>query len=162
MTTTRTTFSKPKDSDYKELYDLKTNDQVRKYLGGAKPEDEFKKNFKEILSAKKPEAYWIVREKATELFIGLLSITDHHDKEYYEVSYELHPNIWGKGYGTEVTQRAIQYAFEELNLDKIIAETQKKNKASIRVLEKVGMKFEKEIERFHEIQVIYGIQKTIA
>ena len=75
--------------------------------------------------------------------------------------YEINPNFWGKGYATEVVQRVIQYAFDELKLDKIIAETQKKNQASIRVLEKLGMTFEREVKRHNEIQVIYGIQSKL-
>lgn len=162
METIRTTFSKPKESDFNDLLELKTNDQVRKYLGGVISEADFKEIFEKILFAESPETYWVVRDKTNKLLVALISITHHHDKEYYEVSYELNPDFWRKGYGTEVIQRAIQYAFEELNLDKIIAETQKKNIASIKVLENVGMKFEKEFERYHEIQVIYGIQNKIA
>ena len=77
-----------------------------------------------------------------------------------EVSYELNPIFWGKGYATEIVERSIQYAFEELNLKKIIVETQKNNKASIRVLEKLDMIFEKEVKRHDETQVIYSIQNT--
>ena len=160
MQTKRTTFSIPRQSDYQDLLKLKSNEQARKYLGGAVSEANFKFSFENIISVNKPEIYWIVRDKKNQLLVGLLSITKHTDNEYFEVSYELNPIFWGKGYATEVVERSIQYAFEELNLKKIIAETQKNNKASIRVLEKLDMIFEKEVKRHNETQVIYSIQNT--
>lgn len=161
METKRTIFSIPSETDYQEILKLKTSVQVRKYLGGPVSEANFKDIFEQIISANKPEIYWVARDKNSNNLVGLLSITEHPNNEHLEVSYEINPNFWGKGYATEVVQRVIQYAFDELKLDKIIAETQKKNQASIRVLEKLGMTFEREVKRHNEIQVIYGIQSKL-
>ena len=122
-------------------------------------EAELPQKFKEILNAQEPDLYWIVREKQTNAFIGLISITQHHDKVHYEVSYELEPKFWGKGYGTEIVTAAVRYGFDVLGLQEIYAETQKKNAASTKLLEKIGMKAVTEVERYGEIQVIYSLQK---
>lgn len=161
METTRTIFSIPSQNDYQEILKLKTSVQVRKYLGGPASEADFKSSFKKIISVNKPEIYWVARDKNANNLVGLISITEHPNNEHLEVSYEINPNFWGKGYATEVVQRVIKYAFDELKLDKIIAETQKKNKASIKVLEKLGMTFESEVTRHNETQVIYGIQSKL-
>lgn len=156
METSRTIFSKPNAADYQDLFKLHSDEEVRKYLGGTVTKDEFDKKFKDFSTAELPEAYWVVREKETKSFIGLVCITRHHDQKHFEVSYELSPHFWSKGYGTEVVQQAIVYAFDELGLDELYAETQKKNTNSVRILEKTGMQFVSEIERFGEQQVIYS------
>ena len=57
MESTRTIFLNPKESDYKDLLELKTNNEVRKYLGGVISEVDIKRSFEKILSAKKTETY---------------------------------------------------------------------------------------------------------
>ncbi|HBP5862669.1 TPA: N-acetyltransferase [Pseudomonas aeruginosa] len=59
------------------------------------------------------------------------------------------------GYATEALTLTLQYASDTLALKRVIAETQSKNDASIRLLNRVGMKFEREIMRFCEAQSIY-------
>lgn len=101
--------------------------------------------------------YWVVREKHTDNFIGLVSLDLHHDGHYLEISYQFLPNWWGKGYATEVVQLIITFALNELNLSKIVAETQTANMSSCRLLEKLGMKLERTVSRFGNEQAIYSI-----
>ncbi|MBU0661138.1 GNAT family N-acetyltransferase [Patescibacteria group bacterium] len=159
MQTKRATFSKPSLADYDDLLALHTNELVREYLGGTLTKDEFDQKFKDFLSAELPECYWVVRETGSDKLIGLISISKYHDKEKFEISYELHPDFWGKGYGTEIVQKAVSYALDELKLKELYAETQKKNLKSMKLLEKIGFKFMGEVERFGEDQVIYLIKK---
>ena len=63
----------------------------------------------------------------------------------------------GYGYGEEVIKRIINYAFEELKLTRIVAETQSANKASCKLLKKIGMKLEQSVERFGAEQYIFSI-----
>lgn len=52
----------------------------------------------------------------------------------------------------------MDYAFNTLKLTEIVAETQTSNRASCRLLEKLGMKFRETIQRFGEEQSIYCIK----
>jgi RimJ/RimL family protein N-acetyltransferase len=45
---------------------------------------------------------------------------------------------WGKGYGSEVVALRTRYAFEQLNLEKVMTEAFTENRGSIRALEKAG------------------------
>ena len=49
--------------------------------------------------------------------------------------------FWGKGYATEAAIACIQYGFSMLNLQQIVGRALPGNLASIRVLEKSGMKY---------------------
>jgi len=85
----------------------------------------------------------------------LVNLEEHHDGVDTEISYQLLPEFWVKGYATEAVQAIITYPLSELGLPRIIAETQIANIASCRLLKRVGVQQLKFIERFGAKQVIY-------
>jgi ribosomal-protein-alanine N-acetyltransferase len=148
-----------KKSDYVDIKSLYGNEKVRNYLGGIRSDNSIKEVFADMLNSGNDSYYWVVREKHTNNFIGLVSLDPHHDGVYLELSYQFLPECWGKGYATEVVRLLINYALNELKLSKVIAETQTANKSSCRLLERNGMKFERTITRFGAEQAIYSIHK---
>ena len=58
------------------------------------------------------------------------------------IGYILNKHFWGKGYATETAKALTEYGFRELGLHRVYATCDPDNDASIRVLEKVGMKLE--------------------
>jgi len=154
METARTIFSQPNNEDYEDLLNLYTNKLSRKYLGGPVTKTKFDEKFVGFFDTKS-EYYWVVRQKDTNQFIGMTYLTIYHDRENYEISYQLNPEFWGKGYGVETVQKTIDYAFKELKIKRLYAETQKKNLKSIKLLEKLGFELLQEEQRHGEIQSIY-------
>jgi ribosomal-protein-alanine N-acetyltransferase len=67
----------------------------------------------------------------------------------------------GNGYATEVIREIIHYAFNRLDLPKVVAETQIANKPSRSLLERVGMKLETTVRRYGAEQAIYSIERNI-
>jgi len=55
-----------------------------------------------------------------------------------EVGYLLHPDYWRRGLGQEALQALIQYGFEQRGLDKITADVDPNNAASLAMLKKLG------------------------
>jgi [ribosomal protein S5]-alanine N-acetyltransferase len=145
-------------SDYEDVKTLYVNPEVRKYLGGIPTEDSIKGTFKEMVNPAYTSYYWGVREKNTNKFVGLVSLDRHHDGDDFEVSYQLLPEWWGAGYGTEMVKKVLQFAFNELNFSKVVAETQSKNTFSCKLLERLGMEVERTTIRFGEEQFIYSIR----
>ncbi|HMG92802.1 MAG TPA: GNAT family N-acetyltransferase [Chryseolinea sp.] len=76
-----------------------------------------------------------------------------------DLGFRLHKKFWNKGYATEASLRCLEFGFKELKLDKIIGRAMQENKASINVLRKIGMTFEKEFEAQGGICVQYCINK---
>lgn len=59
-----------------------------------------------------------------------------------ELGYELEPREWNNGYGTEAATAMLKFAFEQLRLHRVSARVNANNSASIRLLEKLGMRQE--------------------
>lgn len=70
-----------------------------------------------------------------------------------EIGYTLHPDYWGFGLATEATRALLDAGFNELGLQRIIAHCDQRNKASARVMERLGMRRE---GAFRASKVIHG------
>lgn len=86
-------------------------------------------------------------------YIGSVSLTDYYDGVSTEISYGLLPEFWGEGYAYE----AVRWVVENTMIDKLIAETQLANLASIKLLKKLNFTQVRQIERFGQQQVIYQL-----
>ena len=85
---------------------------------------------------------WTIAVKTGEK-IGMAGLTDSTDRfKIGEIYYKINPVYWNKGYGTEVSKGLIRFGFESLKLHRVEAGVATENKASVRVLEKSGMKRE--------------------
>jgi RimJ/RimL family protein N-acetyltransferase len=62
-----------------------------------------------------------------------------------EIGWMLTPSAWGQGYGTEAGRAVRDEAFERLELESIVAVHHPENSASRRVMEKLGMVFERDV-----------------
>jgi len=56
-----------------------------------------------------------------------------------EVGYFFKRSAWGRGYATEVCKRLLQFAFQEVSLNEVVASVDEDNVASKKVLEKSGL-----------------------
>lgn len=59
-----------------------------------------------------------------------------------EIGYVLHPDYWGEGFALEAAHVLIHAGFVDLGLQRIIATCDQRNKASARVMERLGMRRE--------------------
>lgn len=148
------------ESDSVDVKKIFVNKEVRKFLGGIRQDDAIEAGLDEMLNSSDNSFYWVVREKHTDEFIGLISLDPHHDGDYLEISYQLLPHWWGAGYATEVVQMIITFALHELKLPIVVAETQTANTSSCKLLEKLGMELERTISRFGAEQAIYCIRTS--
>lgn len=89
---------------------------------------------------------WAVIERGNSELIGYCGISKEQidNVARWEIGYRLAPQFWGLGLATEAASAAIQYGFEQLGLPYIMGVAERKNRASVRVLQKLGMKYQKE------------------
>ena len=82
-------------------------------------------------------------EREAERFVGevMLRLTSEVSRQG-EIGWSIHPDVQGRGYATEAAREMLRLGFEELGLHRIVAECDPRNEASIRVMEKLGMRRE--------------------
>ncbi|AFY36179.1 GNAT family N-acetyltransferase [Calothrix sp. PCC 7507] len=97
---------------------------------------------------------WAVIFKENNQLIGYCGIAieqiDHVNER--EIGYRLDPEFWGKGLASEAALATIQYGFEQLKFPYILGIVEQANTASIRVLEKLGMRYQKRTI-FHGVEM---------
>ncbi len=69
------------------------------------------------------------------------------------------PEYWGNNLATEAAQAMLQFGFQYLGFDEIIASAAAPNAASFRVMEKTGMKFLKRENKNGLDTIFYSIAK---
>lgn len=87
-------------------------------------------------------AFAIVENRSGELIgAGELFIRSSSHREG-EIGYVIHPRYWGSGYATEAANILFNFGFSTLKLHRIFATCDPRNKASEKVLKKMGMTLE--------------------
>lgn len=71
-----------------------------------------------------------------------------------DVGWSLHPDYHGHGYATEAARVVLAYAFETRNLHRVTAGCEARNSASIRLMERLGMRRE---AHFQQSQYADGV-----
>ncbi|MCG8606895.1 GNAT family N-acetyltransferase [bacterium] len=75
--------------------------------------------------------------------IGFTGYRHFYDPPELQLLYGLLPEHFGKGYATHFARIMIRYGFETLGFGAIVACADNPNTASIRVMEKAGMQFDR-------------------
>ena len=74
-------------------------------------------------------------------FIGWCGLKARPERKEIDLGYRFIKKAWGRGYATEAAYACLKYGFEKLDLERIVGRAMPQNTASLRVLEKCGMKF---------------------
>lgn len=87
-------------------------------------------------------SFYAVIHKRSGKFLGVCGplIETINGKRHMGVAYIFSKTCWGNGYATEATQACLDYAFNTLGVQEVIAEIRPENKKSRRVAERLGMK----------------------
>ncbi|KFN03748.1 N-acetyltransferase [Bacillus clarus] len=90
-------------------------------------------------------------EKSSQKVIGYCGLgPSDFEPTSTELYYALSHNSWGKGFATEATSALLQYAFDVIGVESIIASVFPENKKSIHVLEKLGFVFKEEVQNLEK------------
>ena len=116
---------------------------------------------------KKDEALnFAITLKTDKNLIGGIELRLDPENENGELGYWIGKPYWGCGYATEAAKAVVAYSFEVLKLNRIHAKHFKRNPASGRVLEKIGMRYEgclrehiKKWDNFEDL-IGYGMLKA--
>jgi RimJ/RimL family protein N-acetyltransferase len=83
---------------------------------------------------------WAIERKADGRVLGSITLMLEQGQPRAEIGYILGREYWGQGYAGEAQRRAIDYAFDDLGLHRLEADTHPDNAGSTRSLERLGFR----------------------
>jgi [ribosomal protein S5]-alanine N-acetyltransferase len=83
-----------------------------------------------------------VELKDSKESIGISGLVKRDTLAEPDVGFAFLPKYWLKGYAVETAQAVLNYARDELKIKRVLGITSPKNVGSVRVLEKIGLKFD--------------------
>jgi len=87
---------------------------------------------------------WVVEDRGTGTILGDCGLKQLEDGPEIEVGYRFgKPPHWGRGYASEAAGASVQHGFVTLGLPRIVGVVEPPNIASHRVLEKIGLQFQR-------------------
>ena len=89
--------------------------------------------------------FYLVELKATGVKTGMCGLVKREGLDDVDIGFALLPQYENKGYAYESSMAVIQYAKNKLKINKLAAITMPSNLTSVKLLEKLGMKFDKKI-----------------
>ncbi len=133
--------------DARDMFSYSRLDEVTRYLlWDAHPNEEYTQSYVAYLQERYAAGDFYdfaVVLKETDAMIGTVGFTSFDlPNRSAEVGYVISPYHQGKGYATEALKRLIAFGFDDLGLSRISAVCMKGNTASLRVMEKCGLKRE--------------------
>lgn len=108
-------------------------DQARDYI-----ESRFTKSYRD-----NGFGMFLVESKEDGTPLGICGLVSRETLPHPDIGFAFLPEYWSKGYAREAAEAALEHAKEVLGIDHVLAITTKDNDSSGRLLERIGLKFEK-------------------
>lgn len=152
--------------DLNELWDFHCNpENVRYYQNPPTTFDEVREELEWDLKWYKNNddlGTWAIVHKETGKLVGICSLLPWtvDGIEEIEMAYILAEECRGQGLGTELSRGVIKYGFDKVKLPRIISLIEPENMLSRHVVEKAGMRLEKEGRDETGPFLVYGISRV--
>jgi len=103
--------------------------------------------------------YALYQQPNADKLIGFCGFRPFEETDEVELLYGVLPDYWGLGLVTEAARSALEHAFHDCHLERIVAATDTPNQRSVRVMQRLGMSFDDRRE-FHGLDtVFYSLQR---
>jgi RimJ/RimL family protein N-acetyltransferase len=155
LETARVRLRQYEAADFERMLELDSDPEVMRYLTGGRPStlEEVRAGTERMLLYQRKYddrlGAFLAELQETGEIIGWFHLRPDRarldDTQELELGYRLKRQFWGRGYATEVSRALVRKAFEELGAQRVFAQALATNLASRRVMEKVGLHFEREL-----------------
>jgi len=102
--------------------------------------------------------YWVVRLKETGESIGVITFIKRDYLDHYDLGFAFLPEYSGKGYAFEAACVILENVKEDKAHEYILATTIRDNFSSIKLVEKLGLKFERSFENNGESLLLFSMK----
>ncbi|MCJ2376385.1 GNAT family N-acetyltransferase [Vibrio sp. ZSDZ34] len=147
METSRLILRQWKKDDLRPYAKLCSDPHVMRYFLTTLSQEESYQQANKIqrLISEKGWGFWALELKSTGQFMGFVGLHWQDEESgfpqapFIEIGWRLSSEFWGFGYAPEAAQKALQFAFEVLEVPSVFAFTTLQNIPSQRVMLKLGM-----------------------
>lgn len=150
------------ESDIDDVFKMRRDDEVMRFIREPVVSRREAEDWINMISsrwAKDRIGFCSVIEKQSGKFAGWCGLWQLKENNEIEVGYAIAKDFWKKGFASESAEAVLNYAFNEINLETVVAVARPENAGSRRVMEKIGMKFDY-IGKFYERDLVhYSITK---
>ena len=140
-------------------FDRHTNTPaVMRWLGGVKPPDELREIIVDRLMRWQEErgfTFWVVERKEDRALLGFcgLKIADGNGSSVtgaFEIGWRFREDSWGRGYAKEAAAASLDYAFDALEAERVVALTVIQNEGSWGLMKRLGMQRREDLDYVDE------------
>jgi ribosomal-protein-alanine N-acetyltransferase len=103
---------------------------------------------------------WALELKGAGRLVGYCGLRHLVPTDEVELLYGCDRDYWGRGLVTEAARASLRYGFERMKMGRVMAVTDKDNKGSRRVMEKCGMRYERDAVYFDLPVVYYALNRA--
>jgi len=157
------TLRPPTLDDLDDLHCVWTDPHVRRYLWDDQiiPKERTTQELHKTIDCFATHGFglWAVCLKGEIQLIGVCGFLPQDNPREAELLYVLARAYWKQGFITQAAKAVLQYGFERLGFERIVASADVPNVGSIRVLEKLGMQCEKQEQVDGRELVFYSIEQ---
>ncbi len=161
METERLLFAPWAESDWLALKPLATNPEVVCYIseGQPWPDERIQEFVQRQMRCLRERSYclWKLLEPGAGRMIGFCGLQPLSNTAEIEIGWWLAQSHWGRGLATEAARAALRDGFERVGLGRIVAIAQAANRASLRVMDKLGMRYERDMQYKGMDVVLYAV-----
>jgi RimJ/RimL family protein N-acetyltransferase len=131
--------------DFASYAAMSADPEVMRYIAPPQDESTAFRSFCSVVGHWEVRGYgcWALEERSTGRFIGRAGLFKWGRFPEIEIGYLLERAAWGKGYAFEAAARSLRYAHER-GLRGLMAVIEEGNAASIRVVERLGARLDRE------------------
>ena len=149
--------------DLPKLIELRSDPEVYKYLGGTRLQnpEAIEKRMRFYIDCYEKLGFGVcamIWKETGEMF-GWSGLMPLENTGEIEVGYGMSKEFWGKGIGYECARVWLEYGFEKAGLERIVAVAQPENTGSWRIMEKLGMRYEKTEDHYGIDCLFYAISR---
>ena len=165
LATERLTLRQLVIDDEQEIFTLRSDSEVNKYLGRRVSNTiEDARNFINKVNEninKNDSLYWAITLGDTNILVGTICLFSFSDENgNCEIGYELLTNFQGQGIMKEAVKKVIDYAFKTLKVQKIEAFLHRDNQSSINLLEKFSFRNSNEPDETNPELICYHLTNS--
>jgi ribosomal-protein-alanine N-acetyltransferase len=166
LTTERLTLRQPLINDEQEIFTLRSDSEINKYLDRqvSNTIDDARNFINKVVENinKNDSLYWAITLNDRNTLVGticLFGFSDENDK--CEIGYELLTNFQGQGIMKEASEKVIDYAFNTIKVQKIEAFLHRDNQSSIELLEKLSFRNSNEPDETNPELICFYLTSSI-